>query len=486
MAVEYDLVVIGGGSGGLVVAGVAAALKAKVALVERDRLGGDCLWNGCVPSKSLIHASRIAYEVKHASRFGIHCNDNKIDFAKAIGHVQSAIAAIEPHDSPQRFEALGAEVIFGSGEFVDKNTFIVNNRRLRARAFVIATGSRPAVPNIPGLQAAGFITNEEVFEITERPDTLGIIGGGPIGCELGQAFARLGSKVTIIGSSDRLLPKEDPEAAAVVQQQLISEGIRVLTKTRAERVEVINDQKYLIAGNEKIAVDQILIATGRNPNVESLNLEAAGVELHQKEAAGYDQQGNKKGIRVNARLQTTNPRIYACGDVIGGYQFTHVASHEANVIIRNALFLPILKVDYRVIPWATFTDPELARVGLTEAEARQSYGDHIDVIKQEYAEVDRAQAEAATQGFAKIITKRNGEILGAHIVGASAGELIHEIILAMSHKLKISALGGIHIYPTLAEVVSKAAFARTQEKYEKNHVLQKILEKLFRLLRSLG
>lgn len=477
MAVEYDLVVIGGGSGGLVVAGVAAALKAKVALVERDRLGGDCLWNGCVPSKSLIRASRVAYEVKHASRFGIHCNDSHIDFAKAIGHVQSAIAAIEPHDSPQRFEALGAEVIFGSGEFVDKHTFVVNNRRLTARAFVIATGSRPAVPDIPGLQAAGFITNEEVFEITDRPDTLGIIGGGPIGCELGQAFARLGSQVTMIGSSDRLLPKEDPEAAAVVQQQLISEGIRVLTNTRVERVEVVNGQKYLITSNKKIAVDQILVATGRNPNVESLNLAAAGVELHQS---------SQKGIRVNARLQTTNPRIYACGDVIGGYQFTHVANHEANVIIRNALFLPILKVDYRVIPWATFTDPELARVGLTEAEARQRYGNNIDVIKQEYADVDRAQAEAATQGFAKIITKRNGEILGAHIVGAAAGELIHEIILGMSHKLKISALGGIHIYPTLAEVVSKAAFARTQEKYEKNHTLQNILEKMFRLLRSLG
>ncbi len=477
MAVEYDLVVIGGGSGGLVVAGVAAALKAKVALVERDRLGGDCLWYGCVPSKSLIHASRVAYEVKHAARFGIHCHDRKIDFAKAIGHVQSAIAAIEPHDSPQRFAALGAEVIFGNGEFVDPRTFVVNNRRLTARRFVIATGSRPAIPAIPGLQAAGYITNEEVFEITDRPDTLGIIGGGPIGCELGQAFARLGSQVTIIGSSDRLLPKEDPEAAAVVQQQLISEGIRVLTKTRVESVEVVNGKKYLITDNEKIAVDRILVATGRNPNVESLNLAAAGVEL---------QQSPKKGIRVNAKLQTTNPQIYACGDVIGGYQFTHVAGHEANAIIRNALFLPILKVDYRVIPWATFTDPELARVGLTEAEARQRYGDRIDVIKQEYADVDRAQAEAATQGFAKIITKRNGEILGAHIVGAAAGELIHEIVLAMSHNLKISALGGIHIYPTLAEVVSKAAFARTKEKYEKNYALQSILEKMFRLLRSLG
>lgn len=474
MTVEYDVVVIGGGSGGLVVAGVAASLKAKVALVERDRLGGDCLWYGCVPSKSLLHASRIAYDVKHAGRFGIYCQDPEIDFAKAIGHVQGVISTIQPHDSPERFEGLGVEVIFGSGKFIDRKTFEVNNRRLKARTFVIATGSRPAKLPIPGLEEAGYITNEEVFSITTRPNSLGIIGGGPIGCELGQAFSRLGSQVTIVASRDRLLSKEDPEAVEVVHKQLESEGIRILLNTKVERVEIADGKKYLWAGKEKIPVDQILVAAGRQPNVESLNLDAAGVKM------------GKRGIEVNNKLQTTNPRIYACGDVIGGYQFTHVAGYQANIVLKNALFLPVIKADYRVIPWATFTDPELARVGLTEQEARERYGNDIYVVKQEFADVDRAQAEAATKGFAKIITKRNGEIIGAHLVGPSAGELIHEIILAMSHKLKLSALGGIHIYPTLAEVNSKAAFALTRQNYEKNYRLQGLLKQVFQFLRRLG
>lgn len=474
MTVEYDLVVIGGGSAGLLAAGVAAALKAKVALIERDRLGGDCLWYGCVPSKSLIHASRVAYEVKHAGRLGIYCKDPEIDFAKAIAHVQDVISTIQPHDSPERFEGLGVEVIFGNGKFIDRKTFEVNNRQLKARAFMISTGSRPAKLPISGLEEAGYITNEEVFSITKRPDSLAIIGGGPIGCELGQAFSRLGSNVTIIASRDRLLSKEDPEAVEVIHKQFASEGINFLLNTKVERVEVVDGKKYVYAGKEKIAADQILVAAGRQPNVESLNLDAAGVKM------------GKKGIEVNSKLQTSNPRIYACGDVLGGYQFTHVAGYQANVALKNALFLPIFKADDRVIPWATFTEPELARVGLTEQEARERFGNDIYVVKQEFADVDRAQAEAATEGFAKIITRRNGEILGAHLVGAAAGELIHEIILAMSHKLKISALGGIHIYPTLAEVNSKAAFALTRENYEKNYRLQNLLKKIFSLLRRLG
>lgn len=474
MAVEYDVVVIGGGSAGLVVAGVAAALKAKVALVERDRLGGDCLWYGCVPSKSLIQASRMAYNIKQAGRFGISCPEPEIDFARAIGYVQDVITVIQPHDSPERFEDLGVEVIFGDGKFINRQTFEVNQRQLKARAFAIATGSRPGAPPIPGLEQAGYLTNEAVFTVTERPDSLAVIGGGPIGCELGQAFSRLGSKVTIIASRDRLLPKEDPEAVEVVQQQFAAEGIRVLLQTKAERVELINGKKLVWAGEEKIAVDQILVAAGRQPNVESLNLEAAGVKM------------GKSGVKVNNKLQTTNPRIYACGDVIGGYQFTHVASYQANVVLKNALFLPVIKADYRVIPWATFTDPELARVGLTESEARSQYGNDIHVVRQEFADVDRAQAEGTTAGFAKIITKRNGEILGAHLVGPAAGELIHEIILAMSHKLKLSALGGIHIYPTLSEVNSKAAFALTRQKYEKNLTLQSLLSRLFHFFRALS
>jgi pyruvate/2-oxoglutarate dehydrogenase complex dihydrolipoamide dehydrogenase (E3) component len=477
MAVDYDLVIVGGGSGGLVVASAAAQLKAKVALVEKDKLGGDCLWYGCVPSKSLIHAARVAYEVKHAARFGIYTDSPTIQFAEANGHVQRAIAAIQPHDSPERFRGLGVEVIFGSGQFIDPHTFEVNGQQLKARNFVISTGSRPTIPPIPGLQDAGYLTNEQVFSVTERPDSLAIIGAGPIGCELGQAFHRLGAQVTMLSSRDQIMPKEDPEAAAVVQQQLESEGIRILKNARADKVEIVDGKKCVWAGDEKIVVDEILVSSGRTPNVDALNLEVAGVEY------------NSKGIRVNQALQTSNPRIYACGDVIGGYQFTHVAGYEAVVVLTNALFSPIKKwfpskADYRVIPWATFTDPELARVGLTEDQARKRYGEDVCVLKQPFVGVDRAQAEAAIEGFAKLITTSKGEILGAHIVGRSAGELIHEVVLAMRYKLPVSALTGIHIYPTLSEVNSKAALLLQKQKFAQNERLQKVLANLFGFLRS--
>ena len=472
MAVEYDIVIIGGGSGGLVVASAAAQLNAKVALVEKDRLGGDCLWFGCVPSKSLLHASRVAYEVKTGSRFGIYTTPPDIQFSEAIGHVQKVINTIQPHDSPERFEGLGVEVIFGEGQFKDKKTFTVNGRDLKARAFVVSTGSRPKVPPIEGL--AGFLTNEQVFSLKECPASLAVIGAGPMGCELGQALHRLGSQVTIISSRDRALPKEDPEAALVVEKQLEAEGIRIIKGKRAQKVEVIDGKKHLWVGEEKVIVDEILVSSGRVPNVDSLNLEAAGVEY------------TEKGITVNDKLQTSNKRIYGCGDVIGGYQFTHVAGYEAAVVIQNALFFPSAKADYRVIPWATFTEPELARVGLTEEQARKRYGDKIEVLKQDFVGVDRAQAEGATEGFVKIITTPKGQILGAHLVGRSAGELIHEIILAMKNNLPVSALTGIiHIYPTLSEVNSKAALQLKKRNYAKNELLQNILRNLFGFLRSI-
>ena len=472
MVVKYDIVIIGGGSAGLVVASAAAQLKAKVALVERNKLGGDCLWFGCVPSKSLIHASRVAYQVKNAARFGIYTEPPEIEFAKVTGHVQQVIANIQPHDSPERFRGLGVEVIFGEGKFIDKKTFEVDGQQLTARAFVIATGSRPAIPSVEGLHSADFLTNEKVFDLKERPNSLVIIGAGPIGCELGQAFSRLGSNVTIISSKSHILPKEEPEAALVVQKQFESEGINILKEVRAEKVEVVDGKKQVTAGGKNIIVDEILVAGGRLPNIESLNLEVAGVEV------------GKPGIIVNEKLQTTNSKIYACGDVIGGYQFTHVAGYEAVVALTNALFFPISKVNYRVIPWATFTDPELARVGLTEKQAKERYGDDVCVLKQPFSGVDRAQAEAATTGFGKIITKGNGEILGAHLVGISAGELIHEIVLAMSHKLPVSALTGIHVYPTLSEVNSKAGLLLKKEKYAKNLSQQNLLEKFFSWKRS--
>ncbi|ABG52450.1 pyridine nucleotide-disulphide oxidoreductase dimerisation region [Trichodesmium erythraeum IMS101] len=472
MAVKYDIVIIGGGSAGLVVASAAAQLKAKVALVERDKLGGDCLWFGCVPSKSLIHASRVAYQVKNAARFGIYTQPPEIEFAKVTSHVQQVIANIQPHDSPERFRGLGVEVIFGEGEFIDQKTFEVNGQKLTARAFVISTGSRPAIPSFEGLNSADFLTNEKVFDLKQRPNNLAIIGAGPIGCELGQAFSRLGSNVTIISSKSHILPKEEPEAALVVQKQFESEGINILKEVRAEKVEVVDGKKQVTAGGKNIIVDEILFAGGRLPNVESLNLEVAGVEV------------GKQGIIVNEKLQTTNSKIYACGDVIGGYQFTHVAGYEAVVALTNALFFPISKVNYRVIPWATFTDPELARVGLTEQQAKERYGDDVCVLKQPFSGVDRAQAEAATNGFCKIITKGNGEILGAHLVGISAGELIHEIVLAMSNNLPVSALTGIHVYPTLSEVNSKAGLLLKKQKYAKNLSQQNLLEQFFNWRRS--
>jgi len=475
MAVDYDIVIIGGGSGGLVVASAAAQLNAKVALVEKNRLGGDCLWFGCVPSKSLLHASRVAHEVKHSSRFGIYTTPPDIQFSEATGHVQNVISTIQPHDSPERFESLGVEVIFGEGQFKDQKTFTVNGRDLKARAFVVSTGSSPQVPPIEGIEEAGFLTNEQIFSLKERPQSLAVIGAGPIGCELGQAMHRLGSQVTIVSSRDHILPKEDPEAALVVEKQLEADGVNILRGKRATKVEVIDGKKHLWVGEEKIVVDEILVSSGRVPNVHSLNLEAAGVEY------------TEKGIVVNPKLQTTNKRIYGCGDVIGGYQFTHVAGYEAAVVVQNALFFPSAKADYRVIPWATFTEPELARVGLSEKQARDRYGDKIEVLKQNFAEVDRAQAEGATEGFAKIITTSKGEILGAHLVGPSAGELIHEIILAMKNKLPVSALTGIiHIYPTLSEVNSKAALQLKKRNYAKNQGLQNALRKLFGLLRSIN
>lgn len=475
---DYDIVVIGGGSGGLVVASAAAQLKAKVALVEKDRLGGDCLWHGCVPSKSFLHGAKVAHQVRQAARVGIHSEPPAIDFTAVMGHVQRAIATIEPHDSPERFTGLGVEVIFGEGYFLDGKTFWVNGRKLTARAFVIATGSRPSIPPVEGLEAAGFITNEQVFSLAEQPKSLAVIGAGPIGCELGQAFQRLGTTVTLLTSGDRLLPKEDPEAAAVIEQQFTQEGIHILKNARLKRVEVVKGKKHLYTEDDSqvaAIADEILLAAGRTPNVESLRLETAGVD--------YDSQG----ICVNDKLQTTNGRIYACGDVIGGYQFTHVAAHEAVVVLQNALNplqLFLKSVDYRVIPWATFTDPELARVGLTEEQARKRYGDVL-ILKTPFAAVDRAQAEDATVGFNKIIVRRNGEILGAHLVGPRAGELIHEIVLAMGYRLPVSALTGIHIYPSLSEINSKTALLLSKKKYADNEKLQNFLTKFFSFLRSL-
>ncbi|WP_218080370.1 dihydrolipoyl dehydrogenase family protein [Anthocerotibacter panamensis] len=470
MSVPFDLVVIGGGSGGLTVAAGAAQLGAKVALIDKHRLGGDCLWYGCVPSKALIHRSRVAHEVRRSRPEG-----TDPDFSGALAHVHKAIQTIEPHDSPERFRRLGVEVLFGKGKFIDPRTFRLDGRDLRARAFCIATGSRPRIPPIPGLVQTGFITNEEVFALKTCPRRLAVLGGGPIGLELGQALHRLGAEVTILQRGATLLPREDPRAAQLVHTALEAEGIAVKTSTAVDRVTSENGEKILHTRKGRFVVDEILVAVGRQPNVEGLGLEQAGVVY------------SDKGIQVNPYLATTNPKIFACGDVTGGYLFTHVAGYEGTIVIRNALLgLFKGKADYRVIPWTTFTGPELARVGLTEPEAKERYGKDLMVLEQPFARVDRAVAEEAETGFIKVLSLRNGTIVGVHIVGAQAGELLHEWVLAMKQDLKVAAVAGsMHVYPTLALGNQQASGLLAKQKFLAGP-LPGILEGLFAQLRGLS
>ncbi|MDX1976668.1 MAG: FAD-dependent oxidoreductase [Pseudanabaenaceae cyanobacterium bins.68] len=468
---NYNLVILGGGSAGLVVASVAAQLQAKVVLIERDRLGGDCLWHGCVPSKALIEAARAVYQINQAQKFGIQVSQVKIDFAQVMAHVHHAIAQIQPHDSPERFRSLGVEVLFGSGEFINPHAFQLQDRLLTANAFVIATGSRPQIPAISGLDQVPYLTNRTIFDLQELPESLIILGGGAIACELGQAFSRLGTQVTILTRGDRLLSKEEPEISQLVEAQFRQEQITLVKNCQINQISAHNTQISVATAQANYSATHLLLATGRLPNLEGLNLSAAQVKY------------SDRGILVNAFLQTSNAKIYACGDVIGQMNFTHAAGTAAATVAQNALFFPSSKMNWQIVPWATFTDPEIAHLGLTEAEALAQYP-QIQVLQTPYSQVDRAQAAAETTGFAKIICRANGEILGAHLVGAIAGELIHEIKLAMQAKLKVSALSSIHIYPTLAEIVSKTALQRSKQNYSQNHRLQGFLRQVFDLKRK--
>jgi len=441
--VAWDLAIIGGAASGGLIASAAAQMNAKVVLIERDRFYRNPSWGNGVAKQSFLHAAELAYNLKQASRFGLHFQDPQLDFAQTIDCIQNAIASVQPEDS---FADLGIETIFGAAKFIDSRTLVVEDREITARAFAIAASSRPAIPFIPGLADVGYLTAEQIFSLSACPDSLAVIGSGAVACELAQAFQRLGSQVTIIASRDRLLPQEDWEAVEILQQQFIAEGIRILTNIRIEKVDLINGKKYLYAGEQKIIADEILVAVGRQPEVEFLNLAAAGVTV------------NQRGIRVNRQLQTSNRHIYACGDAIGSYNFNHTASCEVNVVLQNALFFPWSKVNYRLVPWAIFTYPELARVGLNEDQARVIYGKDAIALRQDFTRVERAQAQATTLGFAKIVVRTNGEILGAQFVGQSASELIHEIVLAMSGGLKVSALAKIaRVYPSLSAINSKAA-----------------------------
>jgi pyruvate/2-oxoglutarate dehydrogenase complex dihydrolipoamide dehydrogenase (E3) component len=445
--IDTDICVIGAGSGGLSVAAGAAQMGASTVLIERGAMGGDCLNYGCVPSKSMIAAGRAADTIRHAGRFGVNGHEPQIDFGRVHDHIHGVIAAIAPNDSVERFEGLGVKVIRASARFTGPDTVEAGGATIKARRFVLATGSRASHPPIPGLDDVLFLTNETIFERKAAPEHLIVIGGGPIGVEMAQAHRRLGAEVTILQKGS-ILPKDDPDLVAIVRDRLTAEGVDLREDVDIARVERHgNGIAAVLADGTRIEGSDLLVAAGRQANVDGLGLEAAGIEF------------SPKGVKTDARLRTTNRRVFAVGDVAGGPQFTHIAGYHAGIVIRNVLFRLPAKVDYSALPWVTYTDPELAHVGLTESEARKSHKD-IRVLTWNFEENDRAQAERETEGRVKVLTLPNGRILGASIVGPHAGELIQVWCLAISQKLKIGAIASmIAPYPTLGEAGKRAAGA---------------------------
>jgi len=453
---DRNLIVIGGGSAGLVSAYIAAAVKAKVTLIEKHQMGGDCLNTGCVPSKALIRSAKLASHLDRAGEFGFENVSGRANFSKVMQRVQGVVQQIEPHDSVERYQSLGVEVLQGEARFVDPWTVEVNGQRLTARDIVIATGAQPFVPPIPGLAEAGYLTSETLWDLRELPKRLVVLGGGPIGCELTQAFARLGAQVTQVEMLPRIMVREDPEVSAMVQARFVAEGIDVRVNTKAQKVVVEGRSKILICEHEgaeqRIEFDQIIVAVGRVARLKGFGLEELGVKTG-------------RTVEVNEFLQTNFPNIYACGDVAGPYQFTHTAAHMAWYAAVNSLFAPLLglrggkfKVDYSVIPWATFTEPEVARVGLNETDAKEK-NIAYEVTTYGIDDLDRAIADGEAHGLVKVLTVPGKDrILGVTIVGEHAGDLIAEYVLAMRHGIGLNKiLGTIHIYPTLAEANKYAA-----------------------------
>lgn len=444
---DRNLVVIGAGSAGLVTAYIAAATRASVSLIEKHRMGGDCLNTGCVPSKTLIRSARAAHEARQAGRFGIETGTVNVDFAAVMERIQSVIRTIEPHDSVDRYTELGVDCIQGEARIVDPWRVEVDGRTLTTRNIVIATGARPFVPPIEGIETVNYVTSDTVWQLREAPRKLLVLGGGPIGCELAQAFARLGVPVTQVDMAPRILPREDDDAAQIVADSLQRDGVELHTNTRAIRFERVGDRSILVCEREgdtlHLDFDAVLLAVGRQANTDHLGLEALGIDR------------NPNGtVTVDETLQTSLPGVYACGDVAGPYQFTHAAAHQAWYASVNSLFgrIKTFKVDYRVLPWTTFTDPEVARVGLNEQDA-QDQGIAVEVTRYGLDDLDRAITEGEAEGFVKVLTPPGKDrILGATIVGPQAGELITEFVTAMKQGIGLNKiLGTIHVYPTLSE-----------------------------------
>ncbi|HET9073554.1 MAG TPA: FAD-dependent oxidoreductase [Solirubrobacteraceae bacterium] len=458
MSRRYDLVVVGGGTAGLVSAMIAAGIGARVALIERERTGGDCLWTGCVPSKTLLAAASLAQAMRRADRVGLTPVTPEIDFAALMKHVRDTIAAIEPQDSPARLRERGVEVIEAGGRFLGPGRIAAGERTLDWLSAIIATGSRPRLPDVPGLARVSPLTSDTVWDLGELPARLTVLGGGAIGCELAQAFARLGARVTLVEVAERLLPAEEPEAGTRLAAQLREEGISVRCGTRALAVAPTGDgpagELKLDDGAGRVGFDRILVATGREPRTDGLGLDTVGV---QRDARG--------AVVVDERLRTTGRRIFAAGDVTGLLPFTHVAAHHARVATPNALFHTRTRVS-GTIPRVTFTDPEVARVGLSEAQARERWGTTAQVARFDYTHLDRAITEGRTSGFVKLIGDRRGRLVGATIAAPGAGEAIAELTAWIRQGAAIDAISQtVHAYPTLAEGPARAADERLSARF---------------------
>lgn len=462
----YDLAIVGGGTAALIAAHGAAGVGARVVLIEQERMGGDCLWTGCVPSKALIAAAATAHAFRTADVHGIASVEPKIDLAKVMARIRAAQAVIEPHDSSDRLRSVGVDVIIGRACFAGPARIRVNDVTIKFRKALIATGSRPSLPPIPGLVEAHALTSDTIWGLTELPRRLVVLGGGPIGCELGQAFSRLGSSVTIVEAMDHLLPRELPDVGAHLAQRFIAEGMTIRTATRAEKVDrdptdphPTNMALYVsqegVPDRHAIPFDQLLVSTGRRPSTADLGLDQVGVEVDPSGA-----------IVVDELLRTTNADIYAAGDVTATMPFTHVAAYQARLVVTNALFGLRRKASTDMIPWVTFTDPEIARVGIDAVEAREQWGDKALVQRFDYAGLDRAIAHGDPNGFAELVGDAQGKLVGATVVGTTAGESIAELTALMTTGAKVADLSNIvHAYPTFSEGPSRAADDVLRAKY---------------------
>ncbi len=444
----YDLVIVGAGSGGLSAAAFAVQLGARVALVEKNRIGGDCTWSGCVPSKTLLKTAKVAHEMRTADRYGLPPAQPLVDLKAVMAHVRDVIGEIAIEESPEVLRAEGIEVVLGEARFVDPHTLIAGDTTLAARRFLITTGAHPFIPPIAGLDKVGYRTYESIWSLEKLPGHLLVVGAGPSGCEMAQAFRRLGAEVTLLASRDRLLPRDDPQASRVLGEVFDVEGIRVRYNARVEHAWQDEAGIHVGAAGDELEGDALLITSGRRPTVAGLDLEKAGVLY------------SEQGIQVDDNLRTSRRHIYAAGDCTGGLQFTHYAGWQATLAVRNALLPGASKGVTDQVPWTTFTDPEVAHVGLTEPQARERFGDAIMTCDWPMARVDRARTDGDTAGFIKLVHKQDGALLGATIVASRAGEMIHEWIVALHEGIKVGDLASaIHVYPSYSAAGQQAAAA---------------------------